>query len=360
MAKLDPLFKHMRDQSGSDLFLVVGEAPKMRVHGSIVGVKGAPEISKEVMKEILFEILTPAQRHCFESQRDLDFAYNLEGVARFRCNYFYQIEGPAAVFRIIPERVKPLASLNLPPVLSKFADFTRGLALVTGPTGSGKSTTLAGIINEINAKHEKHIITIEDPLEFVHQPQKSLISHREVGTHCESFDSALRAAVREDPDVILVGEMRDLETIRLALTAAEMGFLVFGTLHTNSASKTVDRIVDVFPALQQPAVRAMLAGSLLAICSQLLVRGVDGKSRYCANEILLSGPGLRNAIREGNMNMIKSHIQTGGNQGMVLMDASLEKLIQEGKADPEDVYMKATDKQRFQRYIQDKNLVGVR
>ena len=354
MAKIDALFKHLRDQEGSDLFLVVGEVPKMRVHGSIVGVQGAPQLTRDIMNALLLEILKPEQRKSFEGELDLDFAYALESIGRFRCNYFHQNEGPAAVFRIIPEKIKPLASLNLPPVLNTFADYTRGLILVTGPTGSGKSTTLAGIINEINEKHHKHIITIEDPLEFVHQPKKAMITHREVGTHCETFDSALRAAVREDPDVILVGEMRDLETIRLALTASEMGFLVLGTLHTNSASKTVDRIVDVFPASQQPAVRTMLAGSLVAICSQLLVKGSDGKSRCCANEILISSAGLGNAIREGNTNMIKTHIQSGGNQGMILMDSSLEKLMQAGKADAEDVYMKATDKQRFQRYVQGK------
>lgn len=356
MAKLDALFKHLQEQDGSDLFLVVGEPPKMRVHGTVVTVQGAPNLTPEMVNILMLEILSEEQKMLFERDRDLDFAHALEGLARFRCNYFYQNEGPAAVFRIIPEKIKPLADLNLPTVIGSFADYTRGLILVTGPTGSGKSTTLAGIINEINERHAKHIVTIEDPLEFVHSPKKSMISHREVGTHCESFDSALRASVREDPDVILVGEMRDLETIRLALTAAEMGFLVLGTLHTNSASKTVDRIVDVFPAAQQPAVRTMLAGSLVAICSQLLVRGADGKSRFCANEILISSAGLGNAIREGNMNMIKTHIQSGGGQGMVLMDASLEKLVQAGKADPEDVYMKATDKQRFQRYVQGKQV----
>ncbi|MBX9690457.1 MAG: type IV pilus twitching motility protein PilT [Candidatus Obscuribacterales bacterium] len=352
MAKIDALFKHLRDKEGSDLFIIVGEPPKMRVHGSIVTVEGAPNLTIEMVKVLLMEILSDEQREVYMKDKDLDFAHALEGIARFRCNYFYQNEGPAACFRIIPEKIKPLTELNLPPVIGTFADYARGLILVTGPTGSGKSTTLAGIINEINERYAKHIVTIEDPLEFVHAPKKSLITHREVGTHCDSFDSALRASVREDPDVILVGEMRDLETIRLALTAAEMGFLVLGTLHTNSAAKTVDRIVDVFPAAQQPAVRTMLAGSLVAICSQLLVKGVGGKSRFCANEIMLSSAGLGNAIREGNMNMIKTHIQSGGSQGMILMDASLEKLVQSGKADPEDVYMKATDKQRFQRYMQ--------
>lgn len=354
MAKIDALFKHLRDQEGSDLFMVVGEPPKMRVHGKIISVQGAPKMTVEMVSVLLQEILSDEQKKLFEAEKDLDFAHALEGIARFRCNYFWQNEGPAAVFRIIPEKIKPLADLNLPPVIGTFADYTRGLILVTGPTGSGKSTTLAAIINEINERYPKHIVTIEDPLEFVHSPKKAMITHREVGTHSESFEAALRAATREDPDVILVGEMRDLETIRLALTASEMGFLVFGTLHTNSASKTVDRIVDVFPASQQPAVRTMLAGSLVAICSQLLVRGADGKSRFCANEILISSAGLGNAIREGNMNMIKTHIQSGGGQGMILMDASLEKLVQAGKADPEDVYLKATDKQRFQRYVQGK------
>ena len=357
MAKLDALFKHLRDKEGSDLFIVVGEPPKMRVHGSIITVENAPNLTFDMVNMLLNEILNEEQRKVYARDRDLDFAHALEGVARFRCNYFYQNEGPAAVFRIIPEKIKALADLNLPPVVGTFADYPRGLVLVTGPTGSGKSTTLAGIINEINERHAKHIVTIEDPLEFVHTPKKAMITHREVGTHCESFDSALRASVREDPDVILVGEMRDLETIRLALTASEMGFLVFGTLHTNSASKTIDRIVDVFPAAQQPAVRTMLAGSLVAICSQLLIRGADGKSRFCANEILISSAGLGNAIREGNMNMIKTHIQSGGSQGMILMDASIEKLLQAGKADPEDAYMKATDKQRFQRYVQGKTVM---
>jgi twitching motility protein PilT len=351
MAKLDALFKYLRDQEASDLFLVVGEPPKMRVHGIIVNVEGAPRLSLENMKALLMEILTEEQKTAFARDRDLDFAYAVPGIARFRSNYFHNNIGPAAVFRLIPEKVIPLKDLHLPPVIGSFADYARGLILVTGPTGSGKSTTLAGIINEMNERYTKHIITIEDPLEFVHVPKKAMITHREVGRHCESFDSALMASVRQDPDVILVGEMRDLETVRLALTAAEMGFLVLGTLHTNSAAKTVDRIVDIFPAAQQPAVRTMLAGSLVAISSQLLVRGADHKSRCCACEILITSAGLGNAIREGNLNMIKSTIQAGGAQGMVLMDTSIEKLVQAGKADPEDAYLKASDKQRFTRYL---------
>jgi twitching motility protein PilT len=351
MAKLDALFKHLRDQEASDLFLVVGEPPKMRIHGTIVNVEGAPKLSTDMMNTLLYEILSEDQKKAFDRDRDLDFAHAVPGVARFRSNYFHQNDGPAAVFRLIPEKIIPLVELKLPAVIGTFADYARGLILVTGPTGSGKSTTLAGIINEMNERYPKHVITIEDPLEFVHIPKRCMITHREVGRHCETFDSALMASVREDPDVILVGEMRDLETVRLALTAAEMGFLVLGTLHTNSASKTVDRIVDIFPAAQQPAVRTMLAGSLVAISSQLLIRGADHKSRHCATEILISGPGLGNAIREGNINMIKSNIQAGGAQGMMLMDTSIEKLVQAGRVDPEDAYLKASDKQRFLQYL---------
>jgi twitching motility protein PilT len=351
MAKIDALFIQLKETGGSDLHLVVGEPPKMRIHGTIKNVEGYDLITPESMKEWLYEILRPDQAEAYTRDNDLDFAYSLEGVARFRCNFFRQSRGPSAVFRIIPERIKALGELNLPPVLQTLSEYERGLILVTGPTGSGKSTTLAAIINEINDKHPKHIVTIEDPVEFVHQPRQAVISHREVGQHCVSFDTGLRAAVREDPDVILVGEMRDLETIRLALTAAEMGFLVFGTLHTNSAAKTIDRIVDVFPATQQTAVRGMLAGSLIAVVSQLLVKTMDGKGRLCANEILISSPALQNSIREGNMNMIRSIIQGGASKGMQMMDDSLEKLVAAGKADVQDVYMKATEKPRFQKYM---------
>lgn len=354
MAQLDALFKYVKDNNASDLHLVVGDPPKIRLHGTITTVPSVPVLTEQIMKRLLFEILSEERAKKFNEERDLDFAYALEGVGRFRCNYFWQNKGPAAVFRLIPEKIRALTELNLPPVIASLADYNRGLVLVTGPTGSGKSTTLAAVINEINERHARHIVTIEDPLEFVHAPKKSLITHREVGTHAESFDSALRASVREDPDVILVGEMRDLETIKLAITAAEMGFLVFGTLHTNSAAKTIDRIVDVFPAAQQPAVRTMLGGSLVAIVSQLLVKSADLKGRCCANEILIATSGLANTIREGNISMIKNMIQSGGQLGMQTMDTALEKLVTAGKADPDDVYLKATDKQKFQRFVQQK------
>ncbi|HEY9793018.1 MAG TPA: type IV pilus twitching motility protein PilT [Candidatus Obscuribacterales bacterium] len=351
MAQLDKLFTMLKETDGSDLHMVVGQPPKMRIHGSIRNVEGYPPFTVESMRSYLFEILREDQAKTYTDDRDLDFAYSLAGVARFRCNFFNQNDGPAAVFRIIPEKIKTLTELNMPAVLSTFADLEHGLLLVTGPTGSGKSTTLAAIINEINEKYSKHIVTIEDPLEFVHQPKKATITHREVGQHCVSFDTALRAAVREDPNVILVGEMRDLETIRLALTAAEMGFLVFGTLHTNSAAKTIDRIVDVFPAEQQSAVRTMLAGSLRGIVSQLLCKAPGGKGRCAANEILISNAAISNSIREGNINMIKTAIQSGQGKGMQLMDDAMDKLVQAGKADPHDVYMKAMDKNRFQKYV---------
>jgi twitching motility protein PilT len=351
MAKLDNLFKMIKEKQASDLHLVVGKPPQLRIHGHIENVAEYPPMTPASMEEHLAEILRPDQKKSYDEEHDIDFAYALEGVARFRCNYFVQNNGPAAVFRIIPEKIVALSDLNLPPVLGTFADCERGLILVTGPTGSGKSTTLASIINEINERHSKHIVTIEDPVEFVHKPKKCIISHREVGQHCRGFDSALRSAVREDPDVILVGEMRDFETIRLALTAAEMGFLVFGTLHTNSASKTIDRIVDVFPSSMQSSVRTMLAGSLVGVVSQLLVRAEGGNGRVAVNEILLSGSGLGNAIREGNINMIKSIIQSGGARGMQMMDDALDKLAQAGKVDPEDAYMKAGDKTRFQKYL---------
>lgn len=351
MAKLDSLFKELKESGGSDLHLVVGEMPKMRVHGTIKDVAGYEVFTSESLHEWLIEILRPDQLDSYKRDNDLDFAYALEGVARYRCNFFRQNRGAAAVMRIIPERIKALSELNLPPVLESMAEYERGLILVTGPTGSGKSTTLAAIINEINLRHPKHIVTIEDPVEFVHVPKKAVISHREVGQHCQSFDTGLRAAVREDPDVILVGEMRDLETITLALTAAEMGFLVFGTLHTNSAAKTIDRIVDVFPASQQTAVRGMLGGSLVAVISQLLVKTPDGKGRSCANEILITSPALANSIREGNLNMIKTIIQGGKSRGMQMMDDALEKLVIEGRADPQDVFLKANEKARFQKYL---------
>jgi twitching motility protein PilT len=284
---------------------------------------------------------------------DADFAYGLDGVARFRANYFRQENGAGAVFRIIPERIVPLAELDLPPSIEKLCHLQKGLVVVTGPTGSGKSTTLAAIIDHINKSYSRHIVTIEDPVEFVHKNQQSVITHREVGSDTVSFAEALRAAVRQDADVVLVGEMRDRETITMAVTAAEMGLLVFGTLHTNGAAKTIDRIIDVFPANEQGQIRISLSESLAGVVSQLLLPTVDGDGRVAVNEILLRTSGLPNLIREGNTPMIGSLIQSGKSEGMQSMDDALWKLVQDKKIHPRDAYLKATDKARFEPLVKD-------
>jgi twitching motility protein PilT len=283
----------------------------------------------------------------FESSGDLDFALAVPGVARFRGNYLRQERGPSAVFRTIPEKIATLEELELPPVLATLADLRGGLVLVTGPTGSGKSTTLAAIIDRINRTSARHIVTIEEPVEFVHTNRSSVFSQREVGTDTISFAAALRAAIRQDADVILVGEMRDLETISLALRAAEMGALVFGTLHTNSAAKTIDRLIDVFPADEQPQARLSLAESLAAIVAQLLLPRADGKGRIAVHEILLKTPGLPNLIREGNVPMLANVMQAGKQQGMQVLDETLLALVQSGRVSARDAYLKANDKSRF-------------
>jgi twitching motility protein PilT len=279
---------------------------------------------------------------------DLDFAHALPGVARFRANYFTQENGAGAVFRIIPEEIISADKLGLPEAIVKLADLEGGLVLVTGPTGSGKSTTLAAIIHKINTSHRKHIVTIEDPVEFVHQNRECVLSHREVGDHTDGFGGALRAVIRQDADIILVGEMRDYETISLAITAAEMGSLVFGTLHTNSAAKTIDRIVDAFPADEQNQVRLSLGESLAAVVSQLLLPTADGKGRVAAHEILLRTAGLGNVIREGNTPMISSIIQGGKKDGMQSMDDCLADFVEKKKITAKAALSKATDKGRFE------------
>jgi twitching motility protein PilT len=297
---------------------------------------------------MLREIASPRAWDEYVATRDLDFAYGLEGIARFRANYFVQNEGAAAVFRIIPEEIVPAEDLGLPDAIAKLADLDDGLVLVTGPTGSGKSTTLAAIIDRLNKTYSRHVVTIEDPVEFVHQNRNSLFSHREVGLHTRGFGPALRSAIRQDADVILVGEMRERETIALAITAAEMGMLVFGTLHTNNAAKTIDRIIDAFPADEQNMIRLSLSESLSAVVSQLLLPTADGKGRIAALEILLRAQGLPNVIREGNMQMLASIIQSGRSLGMQGMDDTLFALAKAGKISGKDAYMKANDKGRFE------------
>ncbi len=354
MARLDPLFKMLKDQGGSDLHLAAGMQPHMRQHGSVKPVGGWETFTDESLRGYLKELASEKQWAHYESNLDLDFAYALQGVARFRSNYFNQERGAAAVFRIIPEKIRSLEELKAPAALTGLADLEQGLVLVTGPTGSGKSTTLAAIIDLINTKHAKHIVTIEDPVEFVHQNKKCTLSQREVSNDTKSFANALRSAIRQDPGVILVGEMRDMETISLAITAAEMGVLVFGTLHTNSAPKTIDRVIDAFPTDQQQQVRTMLSESLAAVVSQLLLRTPDGRGRMAVHEILLKTPGLPNVIREGNTPMISSIIQSGKQIGMQAMDDVLFKLAEDGKIAAEDAFHKAQNKARFEPLV--KNL----
>ena len=351
--RLHELFHYLRNHKGSDLHLAAGLEPRIRVHGHLEPVEGWPVLSHDALGGILREIATEPQWEEYERCGDLDFAYGFEGVARFRANYLRQENGCGAVFRIIPEDIVPLEKLNLPKAIESLAHLQMGLVLVTGPTGSGKSTTLAAIIDRINTTYAKHIVTIEDPVEFVHKNKKSVFSQREVGTDTESFGAALRAAIRQDADVILVGEMRDLETISLAVTAAEMGALVFGTLHTNGAANTIDRLIDAFPADEQAQIRTTLAESVAGIVSQLLLRTADGHGRCAVNEILLKTQGLPNVIREGNTPMIQTIIQGGKAVGMQLMDDALMALIEQKRITAREAYMKASNKARFESLVKD-------
>ena len=353
MARLDELLRYLKDNGGSDLHLAAGLEPRIRVHGGLDPVEGWQTLEDENLRDLMQELASERHWKEYDDTSDCDFAYGLEGVARFRANYFVQERGAGAVFRIIPEKIVAIEDLNLPPAIEKLAHLEKGLVLVTGPTGSGKSTTLAAIVDQINRTYSKHIITIEDPVEFVHQNKQSVLSHREVGEHSKGFAPALRAAVRQDADVVLVGEMRDQETISMAITAAEMGLLVFGTLHTAGAAKTVDRIIDAFPASEQGMVRLSLSESLAGVVSQLLLPTPDGNGRVAANEILLRTSGLPNLIREGNTPMIGSVIQSGKAQGMQSMDDALFALQDAGRITPRDAYLKATDKTRFEALVPD-------
>jgi twitching motility protein PilT len=347
VAIIDTYFEEMKAKGASDLHLAVGFAPMIRKSGELVPLDH-PVITAEANRQILFEILTEKQQQTVEQNRDFDMAYELSGVGRFRCNIFHQHRGIGAVFRIIPTEILTLEQLNLPQAVRSVADLNTGLVLVTGPTGSGKSTTLAAMINHINETRGAHIITIEDPLEFVHPNKKCIFTQREIGTHANSFADALRVASREDPDIILVGEMRDLETISLALTCAELGILVFGTLHTNSAAKTIDRIINAFPTNQQAQARAMLSESLRAVIAQQLLRTADGRGRCAANEILIGSSALASIIREGKITQIESLIQTGTKAGMQTMDQHLMELVKEERITREAAYEKANKKALFE------------
>ncbi|MBW2731739.1 MAG: PilT/PilU family type 4a pilus ATPase [Deltaproteobacteria bacterium] len=349
MAQIDELLRYLQENDGSDLHLVAGLVPRARVSGQLQEIPGWDALSHERVLEMVREIAPIRSWSEYERSNDTDFAYSLADGTRFRTNTFAQQSGAAAVLRIIPEEILSLEQLNLPAVIGSLIELRRGLVLVTGPTGSGKSTTLAAIIDGINRTYRRHIVTIEDPIEFVHHDKKSLLTQREVGPHTQSFSAALKAALRQNPDVILVGEMRDHETIDLAVRAAEMGVLVFGTLHTNNAVKTVDRLVDAFPSNRQAQVRLSLSESLEAIVAQLLLRTVDGK-RCAANEILLRTSGLPNLIREGKTHQIKTVIAGGRARGMQAMDDALEELLKTGRIAGEDAYAKAEEKARFSRF----------
>ncbi|HEX9886690.1 MAG TPA: type IV pilus twitching motility protein PilT [Longimicrobiales bacterium] len=350
MAQIDQFLKVLVEHGGSDLHLTTGSPPVMRVHGHMQKLKFR-ELTPKDMEKLVYEIMEEEWRMRFLDTQDYDFAYEIEGLARFRCNVFWQRKGLGAVLRTIPSTILTAKELGLPEAILRFCMLTKGLVLVTGPTGSGKSTTLAAMVDHINETRADHILTIEDPIEFTHANKKCLVNQREVHTNTKSFANALRAALREDPDVILVGEMRDKETIELGITAAETGHLVFGTLHTSSAPKTVDRIIDVFPADQQEQIRAMLAESLKGVVSQVLLRVKGGKGRRAAHEIMVGTSAIMNLIRENKIHQIPSIIQTGKKDGMQLMDQSVLEYLMAGVIDSTEAYMKAHNKQSFKQYL---------
>jgi twitching motility protein PilT len=350
MARIDAFFKLMNEQKASDVHLISGQQPVLRIRGDLERVK-FKVLDDNELRAMLYEITPEEKIKIFEETGDLDFSYEISGLARYRANYFMQKNGIGAVFREIPNEILTVEQLNLPPVISRLAMLPRGLVLVTGPTGSGKSTTLAAIIDEVNRKRKDHVITIEDPIEFVHTSKNCLINHREVNTHTRSFGSALRAALREDPDIILVGEMRDLETISLAIEAANTGHLVFSTLHTSSAPKTVDRIIEVFPEGEQAQIRSTLADSLRAVLSQALFKRIDVKGRIAVMEILIATHAVRAMIRESKTHQIVSAMQTGKKYGMQTLDDGIAFHLQAGRISPEEAYMKSVDKERFKPYL---------
>ncbi len=330
----------------SDLHLSAGLPPMIRVHGDIRRIN-LPPLEQSDVHGMIYDIMNDSQRKYYEENFECDFSFELPGLARFRVNAFIQNRGSAAVLRTIPSKVLTLEQINAPAIFKEIANQPRGVVLVTGPTGSGKSTTLAAMIDHINENEYGHILTVEDPIEFVHESKKCLINQREVGPHTLSFANALRSALREDPDIILVGELRDLETIRLAMTAAETGHLVFGTLHTSSAAKTIDRVIDVFPAAEKEMVRAMLSESLRAVISQALLKKKDGGGRVAAHEIMIGTPAIRNLIRENKVAQMYSAIQTGQSVGMQTLDQNLTDLVRRNVIAPAEARTKAANKDMF-------------
>jgi twitching motility protein PilT len=350
MAQIDAFFKLMNDEGASDLHMVADQQPVLRVRGDIERVK-FKKMSNDELKAMLYEICPEDKIKVFEETGDIDFGYEIPGLARYRCNFFQQKYGIGAVFREIPSEILSCEQLGLPKVISRLAYLPKGLVLVTGPTGSGKSTTLAAIVDEANKARKHHILTIEDPIEFVHKSQKCLINHREIGTHTKGFAQALRGALREDPDIIMVGEMRDLETISLAMEAAMTGHLVFATLHTLNAMKTVDRVIEIFPATQQGQVRSTLADALKAVVSQTLFKRIDVKGRVAALEILIATPAVRNLIREGKTYQILSSMQTGKKYGMQTMDDAIMGFLEKKMISADDAYSNSIEKSKFLKFL---------
>jgi twitching motility protein PilT len=350
MAKIDAFFNVMHEQGASDLHLIAGQQPVIRIRGDMERIK-YHSLDNDELRAMLYEITPEHKIKQFEETGDVDFAYEILGLARYRANFFQQKYGVGAVFREIPDKILTCEALGFPSVIKKLATLPRGLVLVTGPTGSGKSTTLAAIIDEANRTRKDHIITIEDPIEFVHESKSCIVNHREVGLHTKSFSAALRGALREDPDIILVGEMRDLETISLAVEAASTGHLVFATLHTTSAPKTIDRIIEVFPANEQMQIRSTLADGIRAIIGQVLFKRIDRQGRCVALEILIATPAARNLIREAKTFQIPSVIQTGKKYGMQLLDDSIMELLNKGWIGSDEAYTKSNDKTRFRPFL---------
>ncbi len=348
--RIDTYFTALVENGGSDLHLSEGQPPKMRVHGDIVAIEDTI-LTHEDMIELMQPICPPRLWKEYTEGGDADFAYEMDAQSRFRCNFLKQQRGYGCVFRLIPTKILTMEQLNVPEQIKRFGEMRSGLVLVTGPTGSGKSTTLAALIDYINTNFARHIITVEEPIEFVHPSKKSIITQREVPVNCPTFADGLRASLREDADIVLVGEMRDLETISLALTAAETGLLVFGTLHTNNARKTIDRIIDVFPAEQQAQARTMLAGSLRGVVAQLLMKRCDKPGRVAVNEILFATPAVGAIIREGATQKLADVITGGKQLGMQFMDDAIWQKLQQGLVTPEEAYMKAIDKARFKNFL---------
>jgi twitching motility protein PilT len=351
MAKIDELFRMMVEQGASDLHLISGQPPALRIDGALERITGQAVLTQDTLQPLLHEILPGSKMDQFESTGDVDFGYEIQGLARFRSNLFNHKYGIGAVFRKIPSKVSTAETLGLPPILTRAAMLKKGLVLVTGPTGSGKSTTLAAMVDYANKNRKDHILTVEDPIEFVHQSQGCIVNHREVGLHTMTFASALRGALREDPDIILVGEMRDLETISLAVEAAATGHLVFGTLHTENAAKTVDRIVEVFPHGEQPQIRNTLSTALRVVVAQNLFKRIDQKGRCAALEILVCTAAIGNLIRDAKTVQIASAMQTGKAAGMQTLDDAIQDLLTKKWISPEEAYEKSIDKNRFAKLL---------